>query len=163
LPIWVTEYSSADWNATWNSITNTTQHTIGLKDSNENPLVWSALQSADAASIAANSTGSFMEDTVDGMNNMLFVERYSWKERFLLSPYGTASSPAGTPPGLQLSIQGPTNVDYMNQSALFNSYVHFPVAMPTLTPLGQLYASLLPQNTTTGTQNINSMLNDALV
>jgi len=131
LPLWITEYSVADWNATWNTTANTTKHTAGFD--------WSIPTSAN---IQTNATAQFMAQTIAGMNNMPFVERYSWKERYLLSPYGTEPSSSTTPPALQLSIEGPTNIDYMNQSALFNSYVHFPTTLPSLTPLGQLYASL---------------------
>ena len=124
LPIWITEYSVADWNATFNTTTNTTVHS-GHTD-------WSY---PTANNIATNPTAVFMRATVQGMNAMPFVERYSWKERFLLSPPGTASTTNN-------SVEGPTNPDVMGQSALFKSYEHFPETLPTLTPLGQLYASL---------------------
>ena len=133
LPLWITEYSVADWNATWNSTPapGSTQHTTGFD--------WSI---PTATNIQTNATAQFMAQTVAGMNAMPFVERYSWKERYLLSPPGTLPSPSTTPPGLQLSVESSTNINYMNQSALFNSYVHFPTTLPPLTPLGNLYASL---------------------
>ena len=124
LPLWITEYSVADWDATWNNSTNTTQHTTGFD--------WSI---PTGTNITTNATAVFMKQTVEGMNAMPFVERYSWKERFLLSPPGTTESTGN-------SVESSANLDYMNQSALFNSYVHFPTTMPALTSLGNLYASL---------------------
>lgn len=124
LPIWVTEYSVADWNATFNTTTNNTQHSGSLD--------WSY---PTEENIETNATAQFMRDTINGMNAMAFVERYSWKERFLLSPPGTT-------PTSNNSVEGPTNPDVMGQSALFQSYEHFPETLPSLTPLGKLYASL---------------------
>ena len=123
LPIWVTEYSCADWDATC-CPNNATQHTAGFD--------WSIPTSDN---ISTNATAQFMRDTISFMNSSSFVERYSWKERFLLG------NPDGTPAGSD-SYMSPTNPDFMNQSALFMSYKHFPTALPPLTPLGQLYASL---------------------
>ena len=123
LPIWVTEYSVADWSATCCQ-NNATQHTAGFD--------WSIPTSAN---ISTNATAQFMRQTVQFMNSSSFVERYSWKERFLLG------NPDGTPTGAD-SYMSSSNPDYMNQSALFNSYTHFPTTLPALTPLGQLYASL---------------------
>jgi Glycosyl hydrolase catalytic core len=120
LPIWVTEYSCADWDATCCP----NQHTAGFD--------WSI---PTTTNITTNATAQFMRDTISFMNSSSFIERYSWKERFLLG------NPDGTPPGSD-SYMSPTNPDYMNQSALFMSYKHFPTALPPLTPLGQLYASL---------------------
>jgi hypothetical protein len=133
LPLWITEYSVADWNATWSDTPapGSTQHTKGFD--------WSI---PTTANIQTNATAQFMIQTVQGMNAMPFVERYSWKERFLLSAPGTSPSPSTTPPALQLSVESSTNINYMNQSALFDSYVHFPTTLPSLTPLGSLYASL---------------------
>lgn len=124
LPIWVTEYSVADWGATYNTDTNTTIYTAAYD--------WSYPTDQN---ITTNATAQFMRDTVAGMNAMSFVEHYSWKERFLLSPPGTAQTP-------NISVEGPTNPDVMGQSTLFESYEHFPSTLPSLTPLGQLYASL---------------------
>ena len=124
LPIWVTEYSVADWSATFDSTTNRTIHTA--------PYDWSY---PTGTNLTTNATAVFMKETVQGMNAMPFVERYSWKERFLLSPPGTTVTTTN-------SVEGPTNPDVMGQSALFQSYVHFPTTLPQLTPLGQLYASL---------------------
>ena len=130
LPIWVTEYSVADWNATWDSTIgangqpNGTVHTAGYD--------W---QYPTDQNINTNGTAQFMRQTVAGMNNMSFVERYSWKERFLLS------SP-GTPATNNNSVAGPSNIDTLGQSTLFQSYQHFPTTVPSLTPLGKLYASL---------------------
>jgi Glycosyl hydrolase catalytic core len=118
LPIWVTEYSVADWKATCCP----TVHSPGD---------WSYPTSE---TITTNATAKFMSQTMAGMDQMPFVERYSWKERFLLSPVGTT-------PNSNNSVLGPDNPDVMGQSALFNSYEHFPTTMPPLTPLGQLYAS----------------------
>jgi hypothetical protein len=131
LPIWVTEYSCADWDATC-CPNNATQHTAGFD--------WS-IPTTD--NISTNATAQFMRDTISFMNSSSFVERYSWKERFLLgNPDGT---PAGadeymSPQAVPKTPQG--GPDFMNQSALFMSYKHFPTALPPLTPLGQLYASL---------------------
>jgi len=131
LPIWVTEYSCADWDATCCQ-NNQTQHTAGFD--------WSI---PTATNIATNQTAQFMRQTISFMNSSSFVERYSWKERFLLG------NPDGTPAGadeymsakaVPKTTQG--GPDYMNQSALFMSYKHFPTAFPPLTALGQLYASL---------------------
>ena len=131
LPIWVTEYSCADWKATC-CPNNATQHTAGYD--------WSVPTNEN---ISTNATAQFMRDTISFMNSSSFVERFSWKERFLLG------NPDGTPPGadeymtpeaVPKTTQG--GPDFMNQSALFMSYKHFPTALPPLTPLGQLYASL---------------------
>jgi hypothetical protein len=124
LPIWVTEYSVADWSATFDSTANRTVHTA--------PYDWSY---PTGTNLTTNATAVFMKDTIQGMNAMPFVERYSWKERYLLSPAGTA-------PTSNNSVEGPTNPDVMGQSALFQSYEHSPTTLPPLTPLGQLYASL---------------------
>jgi len=124
LPIWVTEYSVADWNATFDTTTNKTVHSGSID--------WSYPTDEN---IATNTTAEFMRETVSGMNAMPFVERYSWKERFLLSPPGTESTSNN-------SVEGSTNPDVMGQSALFESYEHFPTTLPALTPLGKLYASL---------------------
>ena len=120
LPIWVTEYSCADWAATCCP----TVH-IGGYD-------WSW---PTAGNLSTNGTAQFMVQTVQGMNQMSFVERFSWKERTLL---GNAD---GTPSGAD-AYMSPSNADYMNQSALFQTYNRFPTSLPPLTPLGQLYASL---------------------
>ena len=120
LPIWVTEYSCADWDATCCP----TVHLAGYD--------WSWPTSDN---ISTNGTAQFMVQTVQGMNQMPFVERFSWKERTLLG------NSDGTPTGAD-SYMSITNADYMNQSALFQSYNRFPTALPPLTPLGQLYASL---------------------
>ena len=128
LPIWVTEYSCADWDATCCP----TVHIPGYD--------WSW---PTAGNLSTNGTAQFMVQTVQGMNQMPFVERFSWKERTLLG------NPDGTPSGAdaymsQVSVPktsqgGP---DYMNQSALFQTYNRHPTSLPPLTPLGQLYASL---------------------
>lgn len=120
LPIWVTEYSCADWNATCCP----TVHLEGYD--------WSW---PTAGNLSTNGTAQFMLQTVQGMNQMPFVERFSWKERTLLG------NDDGTPAGAD-SYMSPSNADYMNQSALFQSYTRFPTSLPPLTPLGQLYASL---------------------
>ena len=131
LPIWVTEYSCADWDATCCE-NNETQHTSGFD--------WSLPTNEN---IGTNQTAEFMRQTISFMNSSSFVERYSWKERFLLG------NPDGTPAGAdeymsQRAVPKTTQggPDYMNQSALFMSYKHFPTAVPPLTPLGQYYASL---------------------
>jgi len=131
LPLWITEYSCADWSAT-TSGAGVTTHAPGYD--------WSIPTDAN---IATNSTGAFMKATVQGMEAMPFVERFSWKERFLLSDpslnYPNSMFPlTGTPD----SVMGPSNPDVMNQSTLFASYQHFPTSLPPLTPLGKLYASL---------------------
>lgn len=120
LPIWVTEYSCADWAATCCP----TVHLTGYDWS------WPTV-----GNLSTNGTAQFMTQTVQGMNQMAFVERFSWKERTLLG------NPDGTPSGAD-SYMSPSNADYMNQSALFQSYNRFPTSLPALTPLGQLYASL---------------------
>lgn len=129
LPIWVTEYSCADWPATCCSgdPPGTVHTTIpGISWDSFNGTLLDAAQ---------NSTANFMQQTVQGMEAMPFVEKYSWKERFKLVPFTN-------PTGIQGDSQeGPGNPDHMNQSALFDSYVHFPMSLPPLTPLGQLYAS----------------------
>jgi hypothetical protein len=114
---------------TYAGITSGTSHTSGID--------WSY---PTTDNIATNATAKFMVDTVTGMNAMPFVERYSWKERFLLLPPGI-SVPVGEDP-TNYSIESPTNPDVMGQSALFASFQHFPTQAPPLTPLGQLYASL---------------------
>jgi hypothetical protein len=127
LPIWVTEYSCADWSATCCP----TVH-------------------ADAAmfayptdqNISTNPTAQFMVQTVQGMNSRPYVQRYSWKERFLLAEPGPTAAGGYPLSGTPDSVMAPDNPDYMNQSALFASYQHFPTALPPLTPLGRLYASL---------------------
>jgi len=124
LPIWVTEYSVADWNATFDTTTNKTTHSGSLD--------WSY---PTEENISSNATAEFMRETVTEMNNMTFVERYSWKERFLLSPPGTVATTNN-------SVEGADNPDVMGQSSLFKSYEHFPTTLPELTPLGKLYASL---------------------
>ena len=130
LPIWVTEYSCADWSATCCPA----QHVAGFD--------WSL---PTTSNMSTNATAQFMKATTSGMNSRQYVERYTWKERFLLAaPGGVAASPnypipAGVTPD---SIMSPTNTDPMNQSALFQSYQHFPTALPPLTPLGQLYSTL---------------------
>jgi hypothetical protein len=121
LPIWVTEYSCADWNATCCPTKNT-------------PLTGIDWSYPTASNLGTNSTVQFMKNTVQWMNSQPFVERFSWKERFLLVPPG--SSEQGD------SQMSPSNPDFMGQSALFMSYKHFPTALPPLTDLGQLYASL---------------------
>jgi hypothetical protein len=120
LPIWVTEYSCADWDATCCP----TVHIPGYD--------WSW---PTAGNLSTNGTAQFMVQTVQGMNQMPFVERFSWKERTLLG------NDDGTPEGAD-SYMSPSNADYMNQSALFQTYNRFPTSLPPLTPLGQLYASL---------------------
>lgn len=144
LPIWVTEYSCADWGATccsampaysrltYSNITQGTTHTAGID--------WSYPTSSASDATNTNATAQFMIQTVAGMNQMPFVERYSWKERFYLMPPGS-SVPTGQP-AANYSIEAPSNPDVMGQSALFASFQHFPSALPPLTPLGQLYASL---------------------
>lgn len=129
LPIWVTEYSCADWPATCcGGNPPGTVHTT-LKG-----LTWDAFTGTPIEAYK-NSTANFMQMTVQGMEGMPFVERYSWKERFKLVPFTN-------PTGIQGDSQeGPSNPDHMNQSALFDSYVHFPTSLPPLTPLGTLYAS----------------------
>ena len=120
LPIWVTEYSCADWAATCCP----TVHISGYD--------WSW---PTAENLSTNGTAQFMVQTVQGMNQMPFVERFSWKERTLLG------NDDGTPEGAD-SYMSPSNADYMNQSALFQTYNRHPSSLPPLTPLGQLYASL---------------------
>ena len=128
LPIWVTEYSCADWAATCCPPTHVSGYDWSLPTSDN---------------LSTNGTAQFMLETVQGMNQMAFVERFSWKERTLLG------NSDGTPTGAdaymsQTAVPRTTQggPDYMNQSALFQSYVRFPNALPGLTPLGQLYASL---------------------
>lgn len=130
LPIWVTEYSCADWSATCCP----TQHVAGFD--------WSY---PTAANITTNGTAQFMSQTVAGMNQRNFVQKYSWKERFLLAAPGpTAASPDWPIPSglIPDSIMSQSNPDFMNQSTLFQSYQHFPTQVPELTALGKLYASL---------------------
>jgi hypothetical protein len=129
LPIWVTEYSCADWSATCCP----NQHVAGFD--------WSY---PTAANMGTNGTAQFMSATVAGMNQRPYVQRYSWKERFLLAAPGPSAASADYPL-LNISpdsIMSSSNPDVMNQSALFASYQHFPGALPALTPLGRLYASL---------------------
>ena len=135
LPIWVTEYSCADWNAT------TTSSGVTTNSSTPAGIDWSI---PTDATIGTNSTAVFMKATMQGMENMPFVERYSWKERFFLSNPTGSSPPNSTFPvtGTPDSVMGPTNPNVMNQSTLFASYQHFPTSLPPLTPLGKLYASL---------------------
>lgn len=129
LPIWVTEYSCADWKATCCG-----GNPPGTLHTNVSGISWAAL--TDPAEYATNSTANFMYQTVMGMEAMPFVEKYSWKERFKLVPFTNPTGITGD------SVEGPSNPDFMNQSALFESYVHFPTSLPPLTPLGTLYASL---------------------
>jgi hypothetical protein len=121
LPLWITEYSCADWGCTFANGQNV--HTAGID--------WSYPTDAN---ISTNATAVFMRQTVAGMEAMPFVERYSWKERYLLVPPGS-STPGDTP-------MSASNPDVMGQSTLFASYQHFPTTLPPLTPLGKLYASL---------------------
>jgi len=128
MPIWVTEYSCADWSAT--CCPNV--HVPGFDWSYPTP-----------ANINTNGTAQFMSQTVAGMNQRSYVQRYSWKERFLLAAPGPAAASPDYPlAGQPDSVMSPSNPDVMNQSALFASYQHFPTALPPLTPLGNLYASL---------------------
>ena len=128
MPIWVTEYSCADWSATCCP----TVHVPGFDWSYPTP-----------ANINTNGTAQFMTQTVAGLNQRSYVQRYSWKERFLLAAPGpAAASPSLALVGQPDSVMSPGNPDVMNQSALFASYQHFPMALPPLTPLGNLYASL---------------------
>jgi len=129
LPIWVTEYSCADWPATCCG-----GNPPGTVHSSVSGISWDAF-SGTPLDVATNSTANFMQQTVQGMESMPFVEKYSWKERFKLVPFTNPTGITGD------SQEGPTNPDHMNQSALFNSYVHFPTSLPPLTPLGTLYAS----------------------
>ena len=129
LPIWVTEYSCADWKAT--CCNPQTQHTAGFD--------WSL---PDDSNISTNATAQFMTQTVQGMMARHYVDRFSWKERFLLAnPDGSAVSAAYPLTGAPDSLMASTNPDVMNQSALFASYQHKPSTVPPLTPLGKLYAS----------------------
>jgi hypothetical protein len=128
MPIWVTEYSCADWSAT--CCPNV--HVAGFD--------WSY---PTTANIGTNGTAQFMTQTVAGMNQRSYVQRYSWKERFLLAAPGpTVASPDYPMVGQPDSVMSQSNPDFMNQSALFASYQHFPTVLPPLTPLGNLYASL---------------------
>lgn len=121
LPLWITEYSCADWGCTFTNGQNV--HTAGID--------WSYPTDAN---ISTNATAVFLKQTVLGMEAMPFVERFSWKERYLLVPPGS-STPGDTP-------MSASNPDVMGQSTLFSSYQHFPTTLPPLTPLGKLYASL---------------------
>lgn len=121
LPLWITEYSCADWGCTFTNGQNV--HTAGID--------WSYPTDDN---ITTNATAVFMKQTVAGMEAMPFVERFSWKERYLLVPPGS-STPGDTP-------MSASNPDVMGQSTLFASYQHFPTTLPPLTPLGKLYASL---------------------
>lgn len=151
LPIWVTEYSCADWNATCCPTAHPTASSIDWSY----PTDGTAGTSTNPFSTPTNQTALFMQQTVQWMNAQPYVERYSWKERYLLvpstfstvpNPITTAQDPycpvAGCPTDSSSSIISASNPDYMNQSALFHSYQHFPTTIPPLTPLGKLYASL---------------------
>jgi hypothetical protein len=134
LPIWVTEYSVADWGTTFSSVTNQNTHTANFD--------WSYPTTQNANT---NATAQFMTTTINGMNARPYVERYSWKERFLLAYPGNPPVAADPlypiPPGVTPdSIMSPSNPDVMNQSTLFQSYVHFPTTLPPPTPLGTLYS-----------------------
>ena len=135
LPIWVTEYSCADWGAQTNA--------AGVTTNSSTPagIDWSI---PTDATINTNSTAVFMRATMTGMEAMPFVERYSWKERFFLSDPNPSYPPNSVFPvtGTPDSVMGPSNPNVMNQSTLFASYQHFPTSLPPLTPLGKLYASL---------------------
>lgn len=129
LPIWITEYSCADWKAT--CCNPQTQHTAGFD--------WTL---PDDSNIGTNGTAQFMTQTVQGLMARHYVDRFSWKERFLLAnPDGSAVSAAYPVTGPPDSLMASSNPDVMNQSALFASYQHRPTAVPPLTPLGKLYAS----------------------
>jgi len=129
LPIWVTEYSCADWKAT--CCNPQTQHTAGFD--------WSL---PDDSNIGTNGTAQFMTQTVQGMMARHYVDRFSWKERFLLAnPDGSSVSAAYPMTGPPDSTMAASNPDVMNQSALFASYLHKPTTVPPLTPLGKLYAT----------------------
>jgi hypothetical protein len=152
LPIWITEYSCADWSAT--CCNPATVHTAGID--------WSYPTDATAGTASTpygtptNQTALFMQQTVNWMNSQPYIQRYSWKERFLLVPNTLSTIPTsisntinqycpvqgGCPTDTSSSIISSTNPDYMGQSALFNSYQHFPTSLPPLTPLGKLYSSL---------------------
>ena len=125
LPIWITEYSSADWTATC-CPGGVTKHTV------VSGINWAPLGPEDDPS--DNSTANFMQQTMQGLESMSFVERYTWKERFRLVPFTNPNNITGD------SAESPTNPDVMGQSVLFDSYMHFPTSTPDLTPLGQLYA-----------------------
>lgn len=129
LPIWVTEYSCADWPATCCG-----GNPPGTVHSTSTTYTWDTF-SGTPIDAAQNSTANFMQQTVQGMEAMPFVEKYSWKERFKLVPFTNPTGIQGDSP------EAPNNPDHMNQSALFDSYVHFPATLPPLTPLGTLYAS----------------------
>lgn len=151
LPIWVTEYSCADWNATCCPTAHPTASSIDWSY----PTDGTAGTATNPFSAPTNQTALFLQQTVQWMNTQPYIERYSWKERYLLvpstfssvpNPITTAQDPycpvAGCPTDSSSSIMSSSNPDYMNQSALFHSYQHFPTTIPPLTPLGKLYASL---------------------
>jgi len=129
LPLWITEYSCADWDATCCP----NQHVAGFD--------WSL---PTASNMSTNATAQFMQQTVTGMMARHYVSRFSWKERFLLAAPGPSAASPDYPIGSVIpdSVMAPSNPDVMNQSALFVSYLHFPTTVPELTPLGKLYASL---------------------
>ena len=143
LPIWVTEYSCADWYATCCPTAHPSEPTID----------WSYPTTA-TISQSTNTTAQFMTQTMQWMNQQSFVQRYTWKERPLLVPpnanitysgsVATSINVGGTsyPLDSSMSTMAANNPDVMGQSTLFNSYQHFPTALPPLTPLGNLYASL---------------------
>ena len=143
LPIWVTEYSCADWYATCCPTAHPSEPSID----------WSYPTTA-TISQSTNTTAQFMTQTMQWMNQQSFVQRYTWKERPLLVPpnanitysgsVATSINVGGTsyPLDSSMSTMAANNPDVMGQSTLFNSYQHFPTALPPLTPLGNLYASL---------------------
>ena len=146
LPIWVTEYSCADWNATCCPTAHPTQPNVD----------WSYPTDITVnlanASQSTNTTAQFMIQTMQWMDQQPYVERYTWKERPLLVPPNANITKTGTTPtsinvggksyplDSSMSTMSADNQDFMGQSTLFNSYEHFPTTMPPLTPLGQLYA-----------------------
>jgi hypothetical protein len=137
LNIWITEFAVANWNATYPS-------TNAASTPYDYPT---------AANIGTNLTAIFMQNVIQGfidstgvthkgLNDLPFIERFSWKNRPLLIP---PNSPLAASPPANTSVLASTNADYMGSSALFQTYYSKSppsTELLTLTPLGQLYASL---------------------
>lgn len=123
LPIWITEFAVANWNATFNG--------TGAEAPYDYPT---------DNNISTNATSIFIEQVTAGLEAMPFVERYSWKTRPLLIP---STDPLYSCPPTDATPMNIDNPDVMGSSAIFNTYKKHPIiSPPALTPFGKLYKSI---------------------